>query len=102
MVRWRHRPGLGPRLGRRDAPALRLVSLVIARSATGDLVTVQGRLCRCDAQDFLKGDPAPMAAIEPEAVFVEVGLDVLSAKQSRRSLRKCRVHRPLEIVEQRE
>jgi len=27
-----------------------------------------------------KGDAAPMAAIEPEAVFVEVGLDVFSAK----------------------
>ena len=55
--------------------ALRLVSLVIARAATGDLVTVKGRLCLRDAEDFLKGDAAPMAAIEPEAVFVEVGLE---------------------------
>jgi hypothetical protein len=38
-------PGWGRALGVEVRQALRLVSLVIARSATGDLMTVQGRLC---------------------------------------------------------
>jgi hypothetical protein len=38
-------PVWGRPLGVEVRQVLRLVSLVIARSATGDLVTVQGRLC---------------------------------------------------------
>ena len=38
-------PVWGRALGVEVGQSLRLVSLVIARSATGDLMTVQGRLC---------------------------------------------------------